>query len=131
MKSTYFVLSICFCGFIYAQDVAMPTSSATQAASTSISPTTSPATTQPPTSEVVNAPSAMQSQSGQSPFSLGGLSSADNSAILNMLNSQANLTDLTGKKVDEANSVLFAHVLKSILIHHLRHPQKISHIISS
>ena len=109
MKSIYFILSICFCASIYAQDVVTPSSSVTQPSPANTSnalPTTTSSTTQAPTSEVVNAPSGMPSQSGQSPFSLGGLSSADNSAILNMLNSQANLTDLTGKKVDEAQQRL-------------------------
>lgn len=109
MKSIYLILFICICVPIYAQDVVTPPSSATPPSTTTTSnalPPTMPAATQVPASEVVNAPSGTPSQSGQSPFSLGGLSSADNSAILNMLNSQANLTDLTGKKVDEAQQRL-------------------------
>ena len=110
MKSIYLILFICICVPIYAQDVVTPPSSATPPSPTTTSnalPPTMPAATQAPASEIVNDPSSgMPSQSGQSPFSLGGLSSADNSAILNMLNSQANLTDLTGKKVDEAQQRL-------------------------
>ena len=45
-------------------------------------------------------------QAGQIPLGLGGVSSADNSAILNMLNSRSDLTDITGKKIDETQQRL-------------------------
>ena len=44
--------------------------------------------------------------SGPMPLSLGGMTQADNTALLSLLNSQANLTDLTGKKIDDTQQRL-------------------------
>lgn len=104
MKLIYFIILAFIGGIINAQDAATSNpspQSADPASAPKPMPATLPAEPQAPKPEASKA-SIAQSQTGQSPFTLGGLSSADNSAILNMLNSQSNLTDLTGKKVDEA-----------------------------
>lgn len=105
MKILYLIPIIFFCSVINAKDSATPNQTVQQ-------PAQIPNTVSEPSVPQETAPSAIATppeaapQSGQSPLSLGGLSSADNSAILNMLNSQSNLTDLTGKKVDEAQQRL-------------------------
>lgn len=105
MKILYLIPIIFFCSVINAKDSATPNPTVQQ-------PAQIPNTVSEPSVPQETAPSAIATppeaapQSGQSPLSLGGLSSADNSAILNMLNSQSNLTDLTGKKVDEAQQRL-------------------------
>lgn len=105
MKILYLIPIIFFCSVINAKDSATQNPTVQQ-------PAQIPNTVSEPSVPQETAPSAIATppeaapQSGQSPLSLGGLSSADNSAILNMLNSQSNLTDLTGKKVDEAQQRL-------------------------
>ncbi len=107
MKSIYFILLTFIGGVIFAQDPITSVSEVphTPTKTNDTNPTGNPATTeQQPSDKKI--PPAIPQQSGQSLFPLGGISSADSSAILNMLNSQSNLTDLTGKKVDEAQQRL-------------------------
>lgn len=105
MKILHLISTICFCGVISAQEAATPPQIAQQPAPLP-NAAVAPSAPQEAATSATGAPPEPAAQTGQSPLSLGGLSSADNSAILNMLNSQANLTDLTGKKVDDAQQRL-------------------------
>lgn len=105
MKILHLIFTICFCGVISAQEAATPPQTAQQPAPLP-NAAAAPSAPQEAATSATGAPPEPAAQTGQSPLSLGGLSSADNSAILNMLNSQANLTDLTGKKVDDAQQRL-------------------------
>lgn len=47
-----------------------------------------------------------QSPSGIMPLNLGGINQSDNNALLSILNTQNNLVDLSGKKIDDAQQKL-------------------------
>lgn len=73
-----------------------------QTGTTQTVPTT---TTTPTTSPVINNTQPATTPSPM-PLSLGGITQSDNTALLNLLNSQTNLTDLAGKKVDDTQQRL-------------------------
>lgn len=103
MKKTLFVVSFICVANLFAQESATPANSLpTQQNTSNVSDNANQLSQQSPSNSNIPA-----SGIASLPLSLGGLSQGgDNSALLALLNSQNNLVDLQGKKLDDAQQKL-------------------------